>query len=219
MYAKDLAWAAFDGFISIPQNIGYGIRRTAEDVGFLGDEPRSRNIAENKRAYNAISKAIRFARSDSGPIAQAVRVILNEFYDEIPDPVITEAAKTAGVASTYMTTRIATQLALVNVISRRLTSEIATKVVARGLTRMGVGFSISALIVQGMLENASQSSQRLRRQHPRIYRQLRERDLDMVYFMIEEPMSDIMELLRLKNTNPDHFDRKVRELEHEIVGF
>ncbi len=56
-------------------------------------------------------------------------------------------------------------------------------------------------------------------QHPRIYRQLRERDLDMVYFMIEEPMSDIMELLKLKNTNPDHYDRKVRELEHEVVGF
>ena len=41
----------------------------------------------------------------------------------------------------------------------------------------------------------------------------------MVYCVIEEPMAYIMELLRLKNTNPDHFDRKVRELEHEIVGF
>lgn len=219
MYVQDVAWAAFDGFISIPQNIGAGIGRTFEDVGFQGNEARLKNIAENKRAYNVIRKAVNFARSDSGPVAQAVKIILTEFYDEMPDHVITEAAKSAGVASTYMTTRIATQFALVNIISKKLTSQIATKVIARSLTRVGVGFTVSALIVQGVLENASASSQRLRRQHPQIYSKLREKDLDMIYFMIEEPMSDIMELLKFKNKKPEEFDRKIRELEHEVISF
>lgn len=219
MYATDIAWAAFDGFISIPQNIGAGVRRTFEDVGLLGEKRRSRNIAENKRAYNAIRKAIEFARSDAGPIAQAVRIILNEFYDEVPDPVITEAARKAGVASTYLTTRVATQLALVNLISRKLTSQIATKIVARSLTRIGVGITVSAVIIQGMLENASTASQRLRKQHPAIYQKLRENNLDMIYFMIEDPMSDIMALLRTKKSNPEEFDQKMRELEYEVTGF
>jgi len=37
MYAKEIALAVFDGIISIPIDLAYGVRRTFEDFGGSGN--------------------------------------------------------------------------------------------------------------------------------------------------------------------------------------
>ncbi|WKU19452.1 hypothetical protein [Advenella alkanexedens] len=119
---KEIALAVFDGVVSIPIDLAYGVRRTFEDFGGSGSATRVANMAENKRVANIIENAIKFANTDAGPITKILKVILKEFYRDLPDSVIEKAAKKAGVGATYMTSRVSTQAALVNLIAKKLTA-------------------------------------------------------------------------------------------------
>jgi len=66
MYAKEIALAVFDGVISIPIDLAYGVRRTFEDFGGNGDATRLNNVAENKRIAIIVENAIKFANTDAG---------------------------------------------------------------------------------------------------------------------------------------------------------
>ncbi len=117
-----------------------------------------------------------------------------------------------------MTSRVATQATLVNLIAKKLTTQITTKVIARRLAKMGVGFALGALIIQGMIEKASESAKRLNLTHPKIYHKLRAQNIDMVYFLVEDSMSKTMEAIRLKSGNPEKFNRILQEIENEILA-
>jgi len=157
MYSKEIALSVFDGVISIPTDLAYGVRKTFEDLGGNGKATRLNNASENKRASIIIENAIKFANTDAGPITKVLKIILEEFYQDIPDNIIEKAAKKIGISATYMTSRVAMQVALVNLIAKILTTQIATKVTARRLAKMGVGFMLGALIIQGIIEKASES--------------------------------------------------------------
>jgi len=97
MYAKEIALAVFDGVISIPMDLAYGVRRTFEDFGGSGNGTRLNNVAENKRVAIIIDNAIKFANTDAGPITKVLKIILEEFYRDIPDAVIEKVAKKRGL--------------------------------------------------------------------------------------------------------------------------
>ena len=218
MYAKEIALAVFDGVVSIPIDLAYGVRRTFEDFGGSGSATRVANMAENKRVANIIENAIKFANTDAGPITKILKVILEEFYRDLPDSVIEKAAKKAGVGATYMTSRVSTQAALVNLIAKKLTAQITAKVIARRLAKMGVGFAMGALIIQCMIEKASESAKRLRLKHPLIYNKLRAQNVDMAYFLVEDSVIHIMDAIAKKSGNPEAFKKLFEEMENEILG-
>ncbi len=217
MYAKEIALAVFDGIISIPIDLAYGARRTFEDFGGSGNASRLNNVAENKRVMIIIENAIKFANTDAGPITKILKIILEEFYQSIPDEVVEKIAKKTGIGTTYMTSRVATQVALVNLIAKKLTIQITTKVIARRLAKMGVGFALGALIIQGMIEKASNSAKRLMLAHPKIYQKLRAQNIDMAYFLVEDSMSKTMEAIRIKSGDPQKFNKLLREIENEVM--
>jgi hypothetical protein len=218
MYAKEIAIAVFDGVVSIPIDLAYGVRRTFEDFGGSGNATRLSNAAENKRVAIIIENAIKFANTDAGPITKILKIILEEFYQDIPDDVIEKVAKKTGIGATYMTSRVATQAALVNLIAKKLTAQITAKVIARRLAKMGVGFALGALIIQGMIEKASESAKRLMITHPIIYHKLRAQNIDMAYFLVEDSMSKTMEAIRIKSGNPEKFKKILREIENEVMA-
>ncbi len=88
MYSKEIALAVFDGIISIPVDLAYGVRRTFEDFGGSGNTAKLNNVAENKRVTIIIDNAIRFANTDAGPITKILKIILEEFYQDIPDDIL-----------------------------------------------------------------------------------------------------------------------------------
>lgn len=218
MYTKEIALAVFDGVISIPLDLAYGARRTFEDFGGSGNSARLKNVAENKRVTIIIENSIKFANTDAGPITKILKIILEEFYKDIPDDVIEKVAKKAGIGATYMTSRVATQATLVNLIAKKLTAQITAKVIARRLAKMGVGFALGTLIIQGMIEKASESAKRLMVTHPKIYHKLRAQNIDMAYFLVEDSMSKTMDAIRIKLGNPEKFNKILREIENEVMA-
>jgi hypothetical protein len=218
MYAKEIALAVFDGVISIPIGLAYGVRRTFEDFGGSGIATRINNFSENKRVAIIIENAIKFANTDAGPITKVLKIILEEFYQDIPDAIIEKVAREAGIGATYMTSRVATQAALVNLIAKKLTTQITAKVIVRRLAKMGVGFALGALIIQGMIEKASESAKRLKLTHPKIYQKLWEQNIDMAYFLVEDSMTKTMDAIRIKTLNPESFNKLLQEIENEILA-
>lgn len=142
MYAKEIALAVFDGVVSIPIDLAYGVRRTFEDFGGSGSATRVANMAENKRVANIIENAIKFANTNAGPITKILKVILEEFYRDLPDSVIEKAAKKAGVGATYMTSRVSTQAALVNLIAKKINCTNYSESNRTSTSKNGCGFCV-----------------------------------------------------------------------------
>ncbi len=209
--------AVFDGVVSIPVDLAYGVRRTFEDFGGSGNATRVANIAENERIVVIIDNAIKFANTNAGPITKVLKIILEEFYRDIPDSVIEKAANKSGIGATYMASRVSTK-PLVNIIAKKLTTQITAKVIARRLAKMGVGFALGTLIIQGMIEKASESAKRLRLKHPQIYNKIRSQNVDMAYFLVEDSMSKIMDAISTKSGNPEAFNKLLQEMENEILA-
>ncbi len=200
MYINDLAKAAVDGVISIPMDLAYGARRTFEDIAG-GKAVRAENHAERERAVNSIRMAIAYGSSQAGPISKMVKIILTEFYDLLPDSTIEEIAKKAGVGASFMTSRMSTQVALTTLVSQKIAREIAVKAIASRALKFGVGVAASALLIQGLLERASEASKRLQQEHPKIYSIFRSHNLDMAYILIEDSVAPILKAITLHEKN------------------
>ena len=63
----------------------------------------------------------------------------------------------------------------------------------------GIGAEFSLITMQGILYDAGAASDRLRVRYPRVWADLRNHNLDMVYFLIEKPMQKYLDVMRLNN--------------------
>ena len=68
--------------ISIPVDIYYGARRTAEDVGLMGSDQRLENAAKRERLMNLTGSVL---RGDRHAEIRLVEIILDDFFDKVPD--------------------------------------------------------------------------------------------------------------------------------------
>lgn len=214
MYVPELGKAAIKGIVSIPKDIAYGARRTAEDL-FGNQKVRNENRAERERGIRAIKMAIDFGSSESGLIREMVKLVLTEFYDLLPDSAIESIAKKAGIGASFMTGRTSAQLMLTTLISRQIAEKIATQVTAQRVVKFGVGAAASALIIQGFIEQASEASKRLSLTNPRLYEKFRDRNLDMAYIIIEDSMSPFLKAINTHNKNKAEFDLLIESMLNE----
>ncbi len=205
MYINDLAKAAVEGVISIPMDLAYGARRTYEDIAG-GIAVQAENHAERERAIHAIRMAIDYGSSNAGPISKMLKIVLTEFYDLLPDSTIEKIAKKAGVGASFMVSRVSTQVALTTLVSQKLAREITIKVVARRALKFGIGVAASALLIQGLIERASEASKQLQRTHPKIYSLFRSNNLDMAYILIEDSISPILKAIKIHGENISDFN-------------
>lgn len=217
MYVKELALAVVDGIVSIPADLAYGLRRTFEDLGGSGQTVRLENAAERQRVLNVIKQAFDFSKSDAGPIAKIVKIILDEFYGKLSDELLEKIAKKAGIGTVFLGARTTTQVALVNAISKILTEQIAIAFIAKRFAKLGVGVALTALLIQGLLERASESTKKLFSSHPKIYIELKGQNLDMAYFIVEDAMAPIMEAIKVYNIDKKRFKQLLKDIENNYV--
>lgn len=215
MYIKELAEAVIDGIISIPSDLGHGAKRTYEDVA--GSKAiRAENEAERERIWRVIKKAIDFGSSKAGPISRMVRIILTEFYDLLLDSEIESIAKRAGVGTSFMAGRISTQVALTTLVAKKIAKEIALKAAIQRAVKFGIGVAASALLIQGLIEKASDASKRLQRTHPKIHNILKQNDLDMAFILVEDSMQPILKAIEVHGKNAEEFKRLVEGIIDDI---
>lgn len=211
MYITELGKAVIEGIISIPTDLAYGTRRTYEDIAG-GRRVRAENRSERERGMRAIKMAISFGSSDAGPIAKMVKITLTAFYDLLPDSAIEAIAKKSGVGASFMTGRIATQLILITLVSQQLAKQITTKAIARRAIKLGVGIAASALLIQGFIEKASESSKRLQMSNPKLYSEFRKRNLDMTFIVIEDSMKPVLKAIQFHGQNIDEFNKLIEKI-------
>ena len=133
----------------------------------------------------------------------------------LPDSTIEAIAKKAGLGTSYMSGRISTQVALTTLVVRKLAKEIFLKASAKRVAKFGVGAAASALLVQGLIERASNASMRLQRTYPQIHYSLRKKNLDMIFILVEDGMKPILDAIRIGEKNKEEFDRLIEGMINE----
>ena len=83
-----------------------------------------------------------------------------------------------------------------------MAERITARVIAQRLTKFGVGFAISAVLIQGLIERASNASRRLEVANPALYRKLKQENLDMIYFIAEEELAPFVSTDVVKLRSP-----------------
>jgi hypothetical protein len=110
------------------------------------------------------------------------------------------AAKTAGkTVAKALAKKLATQLAtkLAGRIAQTALYKTVLKRVAVAATvgSSGVGIPISLLMLQGIIEKASEARKRLSKDMPALYRELDQRQLEMAYFLVEEHIAALKSMI------------------------
>ena len=182
----------------IPVDTYYGLRRTTEDVGLFGSKTRRRNAEERDRVASLIADALRNRRV----IARTVEIAIADFLDKLPVETQEKIRQSAALSGVKFASNKAAQLTLSTYLGRRLAERITARVIAQRLAKFGVGFAISAVMIQGMIERASNASRRLEVANPALYRKLKQENLDMIYFIAEDELAPFVSTDVLKLRSP-----------------
>lgn len=65
-----------------------------------------------------------------------------------------------------------------------------------------IGGLSGGVIAQGGISRACEASRRLQLQKPELWRKLRVNDVDMLYFMFEEPLQNFIKMGEMLRKNP-----------------
>lgn len=205
----DVGVAIFEGVISIPVDLYYGGRRTLEDIGVFGEEVAAENARERERVFKLVQSALR----DPKVLERVVRVIVEDFVSRLPDSTIDKINEKLKLRGIEFLSRQGTKFVLSGYLALQITQRIITKQVAKRAAKLGVGLAVSAVLLQGMLERASNASHRLKVLNPKIYNALKKQDLDMIYFMVEETLAPLIEFSAVDSQNPREFQILIEKLE------
>ena len=208
----EIGKAVVSGVLQIPADLYYGGRRTLEDVGVFGAEVRRQNAEERARVGKLIIETIR----NRATITRLTEIVVQDFMEKLPDSTQDKLHDSLKLAGIKTASKKGTQLTLSSYIGRKLTEKIVTNLLAKRLAKFGVGVALSAVLIQGMIERASNASQRLAKANPALFRKLKQANLDMIYFMAEEQLAPFVatDVLRLKN--PQAFDAFTKQLEDSL---
>jgi hypothetical protein len=209
----DVAVALGNGIYSVGQDIVLGIERTGEGLG-LGKDGRIDIIGhENNAMALLIRDVIKYGiKNRKSPLYKTILLILEDYYTYIPDKVLSDLSKKAGIGAGYMAGRM--------IIGKRLASEIAMKIaiaiaasatfkqiakrmgISAAVSGTGVGAPIGLLMIQGLMQHSSRASIRLKSKSPKLYTILqRNGNLQMLYFLLEKPLKKHIEAISIAEQN------------------
>lgn len=198
MRALTIAEAIGEGVISVPETLLDGVKRTAEGWEFWDKEQEVKIDEQNKRAYRALKKIIKYGvKGFHSPIEKAVRIILFHFYESLPKKQRDKLLDAAIAKGLHVGSKTLTSMGLSYVISTRLTNKIIASEAIKKVFRYTMSVEFTLLSMQGLLYQAGAASDRLQKKFPAIFVEMRNKDLDMIYFLIEKPMNKYLEAIRL----------------------
>jgi hypothetical protein len=208
----DIAKAIATGIVSIPADLYYGGRRTAEDLGLMGEATRLENAAERERLLQLLNDAFRNRQI----LGRLVTIILDEFFEKVPDDKLRRMSEKAGLRAAQWGGRYAAQQFLVAYITRKLVEAAIIRAAAQRIAKFGIGLIVSGVLLQGLLERASNAANRLRVSYPIVYQKIRNENLDMLYFIVEDFVVPYLEAAKLATQNSAEFGRVLDEIERQI---
>ena len=197
MHPMSIAEALGEGIVSVPETLLDGIKRTGQGLAFWDKAQEVKIGHQNNRGYAVLKGVLRYgiAQRDS-PVERAARIILFNFYESLPSAEKKRLIHAAGKKGWFIVGKSSTSLALSYSAGRLFINHLALKSVTKAVSIFTMSIEFNLLAMQGVLYKAGAASDRLKSQHPRIYSQLKVKDLDMVYFIIEKPMQQYLNAIR-----------------------
>lgn len=208
----EIGEAIVKGVLEIPVDLYYGGRRTMEDVGLFGAEVRQQNAEERDRVGALIAQAVRNRQT----LQRLIEVIVFDFLDKLPESTQSKLNDSLSLSGVKFTSKKAAQFTLSAYLGKKLTEKIVTRVVAKRLAKFGVGLAISAVLIQGMIERASNASQRLAKINPGLFAKLKAENLDMIYFLAEEELAPFVTTDALQIRDPSAYDAFLQKLDSTL---
>jgi len=187
-----------EGVISVPETLWDGVKRTGEGLAFWDTKEEVKIGGQNERAYEVLKEIFKYGIADyHSPIEQTIRIILYHFYESLPHAEKKRIVNAAARKGLFLTSKVITSAALSVVVAKFIVKKLGKDVVLKKLLGIIVRAEFNLLAMQGLLYKAGAASDRLRAKFPRIWSELRRRNLDMVYFLVEKPMHRYLEAIRL----------------------
>ncbi len=206
------------GILSVGEDVVLGTERIIESWGVKGLDRSAEIGRENSQALQILRSVFRSGTSTGGVLYTLVsivtvslmtKVISEQLTDEqkerLLQPIGKNLKKGAIEKIAHILGRSLIGKKLLTKIVQRIVREIANTALYKRLARRmgvsasakatGIGIPVGATIWFGILQRASRSSQRLRAQNPKLYSELRRRDLDMAYFLIEDHIPEIERII------------------------
>lgn len=212
MRLLELGGAVVEGIVSIPTDLYYGTRRTGEDLGVFGREVQKENQEELQR----IGKLIRSAMEDRNVIQRTVMLILDDFFEHLPEPVRATILEKASDAGAKIAARTGTQLGLSRVIGEILAKRIAERIMVQRLVKIGTSLVLSAIVLQGLIERSSNASKRLKNANRRLYDTLRKHNVEPLYFTLEEVLAPVVSAGVYEKLDCRRYNQIMDKLQREI---
>jgi len=213
-----------NGVISVGKDMYFGAERTAEGLGMRGYDRTAAIGMENEYLVANLRSLVKgIVTAQDNPLFQLVSRILEKYYQWFPDDALEKVCKAASISTGYVAGRMVIGRQLALAIGLRIVSQIAATEAYQELAKKigvsaaagstGVGTLLTLVMVQGVAQRASRASQRLRDRIPALWQELRsQRGLDVMYFLVEGPMSNYIDAIALAYRDLPTFQAEVRKL-------
>lgn len=200
--------ALIEGVAQIPQDLYYAGRRAAEDSGFLGEQAQRNNAEEYDRVGNVIMSALKNRKV----IADVIEIIVLDFMDKLPADVENKLQERLALTGVKFVSKQGARLVLATAIVDIILVNVFTSIIAKRAAKLGIGLVLSAALLYGMVERASNASLRLKRINPRLHNKLVTAKLDMLYFLVEEPLAPFVVMDATRLHDPAAFEKFSQDL-------
>lgn len=201
MKALTLAESMGKGILAIPKTLIEGLIRTEQGLEFWDVDEQVKIGGQNERAFEALGKLRKYGFIGvKSPIFKLVRIILFHYYETLPENVKHKLFDQSQGQGAYLTTKVAGNYFLSQYVAKFVTKNLVDRAV---FMQYMVKMEFTLLTVQGILYHAGAASERLKKKFPKIYFELRKEHLDMLYFIVEEPMKKYLNAIRNHKIFPE----------------
>lgn len=187
-----------DGILSVPQDLGYLA------YGYFDTDSRFTRETERFRLINAI----RFGILQNENFIRTIEIVLDNF-----NQYVSESKRDNIYAKTGA-----------SVVGRAITNSFVSKKIATAIAqRSSLMISLRGvlgnfLLAGGMAERSLYRSQSLKDSDPEIYYELRKKDYDFLYFLVEPALQPFIEALRVRRTQGSAAFTQIIEIIENEVG-
>ncbi|ABS48351.1 MULTISPECIES: hypothetical protein [Yersinia pseudotuberculosis complex] len=162
-------------------------------------------LVENKRMVMAILTIV----NNTDTLSKLIKITIDVAFTQIPQesqekiiaafPDFVMSYGSMQIAK--QATKMATMIALTEVISSIIVNKISLDPDVLRKTKTITSASLIAIQIYAIVEKASRSARKLRRENSIVYNKLYQEKIEMLYFLIEKKVGVLMDSIKRKSTD------------------
>ena len=177
----------------IPFNLFDGVKEISKMSGIEGKRNFLQAWRTNTRFAELVLQLLKTPFTKHGPILQIVFIVTKEYFKHFPDQVLVAAAKKAGIIISERASKALILNELADAVTIGIVWACGINMALKKTIRTIIGSTLLIVMIEGAIERAERASQQLKATCPAIYHQLRIRNLDLGYFLVEKPLKKYIE--------------------------